>query len=186
MRGHLTEIAGSVHRQSKCGFYPEEHGLHMSSVILHGCFSFPLAIPSSKQSHLKKPFFVCDFIIANLDYKMPSAVVSHVRCLFTRFACKFPIFASSTPRDLPRPLTSFTFYQAISCGRSPFLKLNELARYEMSMGSFLIVARRALSTAFWSAARLLDGFFFCKSLAFDSNPNLSQWTANAPLIFRPA
>jgi hypothetical protein len=30
----------------------------------------------------------------------------------------------------------------------------------MSNGSFLIVDRRALSTAFWSAARLLEGFFF--------------------------
>jgi hypothetical protein len=30
--------------------------------------------------------------------------------------------------------------------------------------SFLIVDRMALSMAFWSAARLLDGFFFCPTV----------------------
>jgi hypothetical protein len=37
----------------------------------------------------------------------------------------------------------------------------------MSNGSFLIVDRRALSTAFWSAARLLEGFFFYSIVSFD-------------------
>jgi hypothetical protein len=40
----------------------------------------------------------------------------------------------------------------------------------MSNGSFLIVDRRALSTAFWSAARLLEGFFFCSVVSSDPTP----------------
>jgi hypothetical protein len=75
----------------------------------------------------------------------------------TWFTCslKFP-----TSALLRHPERTPSVYQTISCGLSPFRKLNEEARYERSIGSVLIVARRALSIAFWSAARLLDGFFF--------------------------
>ena len=60
----------------------------------------------------------------------------------------------------PAPTKRRLLYQAISCGRSPFRKLKLLLRYAASIGSFLMVDNKALSMDFWSAARLVDGFFF--------------------------
>ncbi len=51
-------------------------------------------------------------------------------------------------------------YQTISCGRSPFLKLNWLFRYSCNIASFLIAFNKPSSTFFWSSARSPLGFFF--------------------------
>ncbi len=86
-------------------------------------------------------------------------------------------------------------YQTISCGRSPFRKLKLLPRYAESRDSFLIVANRALSIAFWSAARLVDGFFFCSVIsAYPYSPISDSHTSgfspcakkdSSPFFFSP-
>ena len=50
----------------------------------------------------------------------------------------------------------------------------------MRCASFLIVARRVLSIAFWSAARLLDGFFLCSII---SNIQIACLSHSAHLWF---
>lgn len=75
-------------------------------------------------------------------------------------------FHQPSGRMLKHPSLSPAFpsiYHFISCGRSPFRRLNVLARYSIRCGSFLIVDNNALSTFFWSSTRADAGFFFCNN-----------------------